>query len=105
MENDLERKVRSAGVAGWWTLWIAAQVLTVQWVAYLLVVSFRPKWVRWLWGPGVTWEYLSHVWWVGIAVMKSILLILAIPCLWLTLWARQLRKTSRKDVAGFTANG
>ena len=95
MDSDFEHKVRSAGVAGWWTLLIAAAVLVVQWVAYLCVMSFRPAWVLRLWGPGVTWEYLGHVWWLGTAVLKFVLLCLAMPCLWLTLWARQLRKTSR----------
>jgi len=50
----------------------------------------------------VTWEFLGRVWWVGIAVLKFILLFLAIPCLSLTLWARQLRTNSARDVAGFT---
>jgi hypothetical protein len=104
MESDLEQKVRSAGVAGWWTLLIVALLLVVQWVAYLCIMFFRPGWALWLWGPGVTWEYVGRVWWVGTAVLKLVLLILAIPCLWLTLWARQLRKTSARDAAGFSTS-
>jgi hypothetical protein len=92
MNDDFERKVRGAGVAGWWTLLVAAAVFLVQWVAYLFIMSSRPAWAMSLWGPGVTWEYMQHVWWLGAALLKGLLLILAIPCLWLTLWARQLRK-------------
>ena len=103
MEGNLSEKVRSAGVAGWWTLLIAALVLTVQWVAYLWVMSFRPEWVLRLWGPGVTWDDVGRVWWMGVAILKFILFVLAIPCLWLTLWARQLRKTGLTDAAGSTA--
>ncbi len=101
MESDFERRVRTAGVAGWWTLLIAALVLAVQWAAYLGVMSWRPSWVRWLWGPGTSWEYLGHVWWVGTATLKFVLVVLAIPCLWLTLWARQLRKAVRGPGVGF----
>jgi heme/copper-type cytochrome/quinol oxidase subunit 2 len=99
MESDFEHRIRSAGVAGWWTLLICALVLVVQWMVYLCVMSFRPAWVLWLSGPGVTWEYLRHVWWVGTAILKLVLLLLAVPCLWVTLWARQLRKASAHDAA------
>lgn len=92
MNNSLEWKIRSAGVAGWWTLLVATVVLLLQWVAYLFVMSSRPGWVIWLWGPGATWELVQKVWWVGTACLKILLLALAIPCLWLTLWARELRK-------------
>jgi hypothetical protein len=92
MNDDFERKVRDAGVAGWWTLLVAAAVLLLQWAAYLFIMSSRPAWVMSLWGPGVTWEYVQNVWWLATALLKVFLLILAIPCLWLTMWARQLRK-------------
>jgi hypothetical protein len=92
MEDGLAGKVRSAAVAGWWTLLLAAVVLLLQWSAYLVVMSSRPAWVLSLWGPGATWEFVQKVWWLGTALLKVLLLCLAIPCLWLTLWARQLRK-------------
>jgi hypothetical protein len=95
MESDFEHKIRTAGVAGWWTLLIAGAVLSVQWVAYLCVMSIRPEWVLRLWGPGVTWEYVGHVWFAGIVALKFVLFSLALPCLWLGLWARRLRKESR----------
>ncbi len=93
MGTEFEQRVRSAGVAGWWTLLIAAVVLVIQWLAYLSVMSLRPEWVRWLWGPGISWEQLGRAWWVGTAVLKFVLLVLALACVWLTLWARQLRKS------------
>jgi hypothetical protein len=93
MKDDFEKKVRGAGVAGWWTLLVAAAVLVLQWLAYLSIMSLRPAWVLSLWGPGVTWEYVQSVWWLATALLKVFLLALTIPCLWLTLWARQLRKT------------
>jgi hypothetical protein len=92
MSDGFERKVRAAAVAGWWTLLVAAVVLLLQWLAYLFVMSSRPAWVISLWGPGATWEFVQKVWWLGTALLKVLLLVFAIPCLWLTLWARQLRK-------------
>ncbi len=95
MDDPFAVRVRAAGVAGWWTLLVSAGVLLLQWFAYLFVMSTRPNWVIFLWGPGATWEFVQKVWWVGTAMLKVLLLLLAIPCLWLTLWARQLRKGGR----------
>jgi uncharacterized protein (TIGR02246 family) len=92
MNPDFERRIRGAAVAGWWTLLVAAAVLLLQWFAYLLVMSWRPAWATPLIGPGVTWDDIQHAWWWGTAILKILLVALAIPCLWLTLWARELRK-------------
>ncbi len=99
MNDSFERKVRAAGVAGWWTLLVGAAVLVVQWFAYLFIMRARPAWAMPLLGPGVTWDYLQNVWWLATAFLKILLLVLALGCLWLTLWARQLRKaTARSSV-------
>ena len=92
MHDDFERKVRGAGIAGWWTLLIAAAVLLLQWVAYLVVMSSRPAWFLPLWGSGASWLEVQSLWLLATGLLKVFLLILAILCLWLTLWARQLRK-------------
>jgi hypothetical protein len=94
MHEHLERRVRAAAVAGWWTLLAGFAVLLVQWFAYLFMSRARPEWATFLLGPGVSWDYLLQVWWIGTALFKGLLLVLALPCLWLTLWARQLRKTA-----------
>ncbi len=92
MSDDFERKVRGAGVAGWWTLLVAAAVLLLQWVAYLFVMSSRPAWVLSVWGSGVSWPEVQNLWLLATGFLKLLVLVLAILCLWLTLWARQLRK-------------
>ena len=94
MTESFEQKVRGAGVAGWWTLLVVAAVLTVQWVAYLFVMRLRPPWATFLLGPGMTWDYFLHVWWLATTFLKVLLFVLALACLWLTLWARQLRKAA-----------
>ncbi len=93
MNESLERKVRSAAVAGWWTVAAGFAVLLVQWCAYLLMASARPAWARFVLGPYDSWDYYLNLWWFFTAFFKVLLLILVLPCLWLTLWARELRKS------------
>jgi hypothetical protein len=91
MKDDFESKVRSAGVAGWWTVLAGVAVLLFQWVAYLLVMSSRPAWMLSLWGS-TSWLEVQHLWLLAIGFAKIFVMVLAILCLWLTLWARELRK-------------
>ena len=91
MNDDFERKVRAAGVAGWWTVLVAAAVLTLQWVAYLIITSSRPDWMLSLWGS-TSWDEVQHLWLLATGAVKIFVMVLAVLCLWLTLWARQLRK-------------
>jgi hypothetical protein len=91
MNDDFERKVQGAAVAGWWTVLVAAAVLVLQWVAYLVVMSSRPTLVLSLWGSS-SWLEVQNLWLLGTVVLKIFVFILALLCLWLTLWAKQLRK-------------
>lgn len=92
MNDNFEKKVRGAGVAGWWTVLVAVAFLLLQWVLYLFLMSSRPVWLLSLWGRGVTWEYVQNLWFLALAFLKVSVLVLALVSLWLTLWARQLRK-------------
>jgi len=92
MNDAFEKKVRAAAIAGWWTLLIAAGFLTLQWIAYLLVVSSRPAWLLSLWGKEASWSTVQNVWLWFLAVFKFCLWLLTLLVLWLTLWARQLRR-------------
>lgn len=89
--DPFERRVKSAAVAGWWTLLIAAAFLVVPWIAYLVAMNTRPAWVLSMWGPDVTWEFVQHVWFWMVAIFKLCVCVLALVVVWLTLWARQLR--------------
>jgi hypothetical protein len=93
MDISLERKIRSAAAAGWWTLLAGAAVLLLQWFAYLFIEQTRPSWATFLLGPGMTWDHYLNVWWLTTVFFKGLLAILALSCLWLTLWARELRRT------------
>jgi len=92
MNDVFEKRVRAAAIAVWWTLLVAVGFMLIQWVMYLLVISARPARLLSLWGPDTTWSFVQTVWFWGLAIMKFCVWLLALPALWLTLWARQLRK-------------
>jgi len=92
MNDVFEKRVRAAAVAGWWTLLIAVAFLTIHWIVYLLVMSAHPAWLLSWCGPNITWSLLQTVWFWAIAILKVFVWLLALVVLWLTLWARQLRK-------------
>ena len=97
MNDVFEKRVRAAAVAGWWVVLVAVIFLLVQWIAYLLVMNARPAWVISLWGPELTWSFVQNVWFWGIAIFKVCVWVMALAVLWLTLWARQLRKQSGRE--------
>ena len=96
MNEAFEKKVRAAAVAGWWVVLIGYALLTVTWVVYLVLVSARPAWMQAMWGQNVSWDFMQVVslWFIG--VLKLFIWILVLMALWLTLWARQLRKMERQ---------
>jgi hypothetical protein len=94
MQNTFENKVRSAAVAGWQVIVAIWFILTLSWLLYLAVASARPAWLLSLWGPDVTWSYIQNVWIWALVIVKVGAWLLVLVVLWLTLWARQLRKQS-----------
>jgi len=92
MNDVFEKRVRAAAVAVWWTILIAIGFILVQWLVYLLVISARPAWVLSWWGRDINWSFVQTVWFWAIAVLKFCVWLLAMVAIWLTLWARQLRK-------------
>jgi hypothetical protein len=94
MNDTFEQKVRAAAVAGWWALLVAAGFLLLNWLVYLAAASARPAWFQSLWGQDVSWSDAQNVWIWALAIFKLCVWLLALVVLWLTLWARQLRKHS-----------
>ncbi len=97
MNDPFEKKVRAAAVAGWWVVLIGYTLLILSWGVYRILVSARPAWLLAMWGPDVTWDFMQTVslWFIG--VFKLFLWFLILVALWLTLWARQLRKAHRQE--------
>jgi hypothetical protein len=92
MNDVFEKRVRGAAVAGWWTLLIAVGFILLQWIVYLAVMAARPAWLLAMWGPDVDWAFVRTVWFWAIAILKFVVWLMALMAIWLTLWARQLRK-------------
>ena len=92
MNDVFENRVRAAAIAGWWTLLIAVGFITLQWIVYLAVMSARPAWLLAMWGPDVDWAFVQRVWFWAIVFLKFVMWLMALATIWLTLWARQLRK-------------
>ncbi|HMF17404.1 MAG TPA: hypothetical protein VKE98_09370 [Gemmataceae bacterium] len=96
MNHSFEKKVRAAAVAGWWVVLIGYVLLLFTWVVYVFITSARPAWLLSMWGLDVSWDFMQTVslWFMG--VFKLCLWLMFLLALWLTLWARQLRKADRQ---------
>jgi hypothetical protein len=90
MDQLFTKKVRSAAIAGWWTLLIAYVVLLIQWFAYLLIMSKQPEGMLSLWGAGVSWPEMRMIWLWGMVAYKLGVGMMLFVVIWLTLWARRL---------------
>ena len=95
MTDSFEKKVRAAAVAAWWVVLIGYGLLTLTWGVYLILVTTRPAWLLAMWGQAVSWDFMQtlSLWFLG--VFKLFLWMLVLVALWLTLWAKQLRKGDR----------
>ena len=93
MSDMFEKRVRAAAVAGWWTLLLYVGFLMIQWIVYRLAISVHPAWLLSFWyGPDTTWSLVQAAWFRALLIMKMGVLPLALVTIWLTLWAKQLRK-------------
>ncbi len=92
MNDIFEKRVRAAAVAGWWSVLIAVAFITLVWILYLAAMAARPAWLLSMWGPGTDWALVQKVWFWAIVFLKFVLWLMTLAVVWLTLWARQLRK-------------
>lgn len=93
MNGEFAKRVRSAAIAGWWTLLIAAIFLLVNWSAYLAIMGCKPAWMLKFWGGNdIQWTTIQTIWLWFTAAFKMSVWIAAMVVVWLSLWARRLRK-------------
>ena len=96
MNETLQKRVRSAAVAGWWTILIAAVWMTVGWVAFLVILNTEPGWMLRLWGypdtSSLRWQQVRTIVLQFFAVFKLMLFAFVIVVIWLTLWSRRLKR-------------
>jgi hypothetical protein len=86
------KRVRAAAVAGWWTVIIGMIWMTAGWFWMRWVLQAKPEWVLTVWGNIITWEDAQDfsVWFFSI--FKLILFVMILLTIWLTIWARKLKK-------------
>lgn len=101
--NDTAVKVRCAAIAGWWTVLFAVLFAVLLWLAYLATLSSKPAWVLALAGPGVSWKMVQTIWLHVFSTYRLFIWVLLVGVVWLTLWARQLRKRDRADATALGA--
>jgi len=93
MNDAFVQRVRAASVAAWWTVALGAAMLTASWLMCLVFLHARPDWARALWGGGaMDWDGLQGLYLRMLAVFKLVLWVGAMAAIFLTLWARRLRR-------------
>jgi hypothetical protein len=92
MDELFTKKVRSAAVAGWWTVLIAYCILWIEWLAYLLIWTRHPAAMLCFVGASVTWPEIRTIWLWAIVAYALIVAMMLFVVIWLTLWARRLAK-------------
>lgn len=99
MNDAFEKRVRAAVPAAWWTVVIWVVWMTAAWLIWLVFLNVRPDWLLALWGGGkLTWETVQTIclWFFGI--MKMIMFAFVMVTIFLTLWARRLKKAGDAQV-------
>jgi hypothetical protein len=92
LNDQFAERVRAAAIAGWWTILIGVLFLTVQWLASQVLLSAKPDWLLKIWGPGTTWETVRLIWFWVMDIFKMCLWLMALVVIWLSLWARQMKR-------------
>ena len=91
MDDLLYKKVHAAAAAGWWTLMVAVIFATLAWFAFLAMNHCQCPCVSAMWG-GVSWDTIRNVALWAMAAFKLVIWTIFLVVVWLTIWARKLRK-------------
>lgn len=93
MDEEFRQRIRAAAITAWWTVLVAAAFVTVQWLAYMMVLSAKPAWFLAMWGPDIGWTTVQSLWLNVIVNVKVVVWVSALGALWLSLWSRRMRHT------------
>ena len=96
MNDPFTMRVRAAAVAAWWTVLVGIVFVWTVWAIYLILISNSnpPAWFASLTGigHGISWSEIQLVTLWFVTGFKFFLWMLILVTIWLTLWARQLKK-------------
>ena len=93
--SDLRERVRSAAVAGWWTILIMMLWMTTGWLLWVFVLlPCKPDWILFLWGGEefLNWQRVYDTFFHFMVTWKLIMFVMMTVTIWLSLWARKLKK-------------
>jgi hypothetical protein len=89
----LAKRVRSAAVAGWWTILVIVGLMTAQWFFVLMILDAKPDWLLKLWGGGeLDWPTVHTIVLWFFTVFKLMMFGFVIAVIWLTLWSSRLKR-------------
>jgi hypothetical protein len=91
-DSPFVRRLAAAARAGWWTLLIGAIILTVQFFGYTLVMRCEAFWSWELGLMNTDATTMNRMVLHYVAAMKGFLLLLLMASIFLSLWARRLRR-------------
>jgi hypothetical protein len=94
MDENLSKRVRAAAIATWWTLLVAVLFGVAVGGASLAFLSHRPEVFLRLWGPDITWAMVENATMWILTAYKLFTWILLLVAVWLSMWARQLKRLS-----------
>ena len=94
MSDAFSERVRSAVVAGWWTIVIGLVWMAVAWVMYMGVLAAKPDWLITLWGGDLTWDHVQSIMLNFLAVFKLMLWAAVLVTIWATIWSRRLKRSA-----------
>ena len=86
------KRVRTAAVAGWWTILIGAAWISAAWFFTTWILAAKPDWVLALWGGIITWEDASDIVVRYFTTFKIIFFVMLMLTIWLSIWASKLKK-------------
>jgi len=92
MNDPFTQRVRAAAVAGWWTVLLGAAWLLIAWLFILVILAAEPAWMLTLWGGHLDWNEFHRVIVTAMAAFKLILFVAVLVTIWLSFWARRLRR-------------
>ena len=91
MNDTYTKRVSAAAAAGWWTVLVGVLWLTFGWLAWMAILHFKPDWLLTLW-VGMSWDDAREFMILFLGTAKMILLVCFLATLWLTFWARGMKR-------------
>ncbi len=95
MSDTFERRLGAAVWAAWRTIAVWWLLLMFSWAGSMVVMNVRPGGVLGMLGGDVTWAELGSLYLWVLSAFKIMGLVAAMGALFLTLWSRALKRSTR----------